>query len=93
MKMKHHPHSPHSRGLASKIMRNPSAEPAGLIGGSDVEKADRMGMRGARGMPPAPPSSGGFGMAPGAGGGPMGPPPGGKPPGMPPGIPDEGGGL
>ncbi len=81
----HHP----NRGLASKIMRNPKMGPAGFEGGSDVEQADRMGMRGARGAPPPPPT-GGFGMAPGAGGGSMGPPPGGPPPGMPP---EEGGGL
>lgn len=70
----HHRPPPHSdRGLASKIMRNKGSEPAGLIGGSDVERADRMGMRGSRapiGPPPEPAGPpGGLGMAPGSGGG------------------------
>lgn len=88
MKHRHGSHGhPPNRGLASKIMRDKSMGPAGFQGGSDVEQADRMGMRSARGAPPPAPSGGGFGMAPGVGGGPMGPPGGG---GMPP---EEGGGL
>lgn len=85
MKHRHGSHGhPPNRGLASKILLNKNASPSGISGGSDVEQADRMGMRAARGAPMPAPSSGGFGMAPGAGGGPMA---GG---GMPP---EEGGGL
>lgn len=85
MKHRHGSHGGHNRGLASKIMRNPNAGPAGISGGSDVEQADRMGMRAARGAPMPAPATGGFGMAPGAGGGAMAGPPGGPP--------EEGGGL
>jgi hypothetical protein len=83
--MKHHKAPHHSgRSLASKIMRDPSMSPAGFTGGPAAEQSDRMGMRGARGVPPPAPSGGGFGISPGPGGGPLpgGPPPAGPPPGL-----------
>ncbi len=98
--MKHHskhhfPRAPHSSGgrrMASHILGQPGMEPAGTMGGSDVEQAERMGLRKARGAPMGEPT-GALGLAPGVGAAPPAGPP--TPPPGPPmgGMPPEGGGL